>query len=219
MATKVQPFRAERLPAAEAVRIDQLDGHARDAMSEARAMIEVARRETSKLREMAEAEKARRKAVMVATADKALADFLDGKRVERDARASAALLSDAASVRQDFDALIPWLTDFLRTAVGRLVGEIGEEEVFSRLVVQGVADLKRSRGIALVVHPDTLARVEAARVQFPDRFSAVERVTPDGSQPRDRLLLEGDGGFVDLSLDVGVDALCAELTRQAGGPA
>ena len=210
-----RPFAATRLTAAEAtaqmqksVEIDQEVGA---TISEAKALIETARQEARRVQELSEAKSRERDTALQGIANAAVDRYLDTKRVEAAATAAARLIRDAGEIREEFDSMIPWLTEFLEVAITRLIGQLDDEDVLSRLVAEGVSSLKDARQVTVLVHPADLAHLQATRTSYPVRFSGVADIRGDARLQPGAVSLEGAGGSVDASLVTQVEALCAAL--------
>lgn len=208
-------FCATRLSATEAAsriaetgRIEQEVGA---TISEAKALIETARAEARRVQELTDAGNKARDTTLQSIADKALDRYLDAKRIEAAAKAAARLIRDAGEIREEFDALVPWLTEFLADAVQRLVGELDDHDLLSRLVAEGVASMKDARQLTVLVHPSGLRHLQNARAAHPLRFAGVADIRADARLKPGAVSLEGEGGTVDASLVTQLDALCDAL--------
>ena len=212
------PIAAIRLSAAQAETEMQKANHFQNevgaTITEAKALIETARQEAQRVQQLADVENQKRDTALQCIADDALDQYLDTKRVEAAALAAARLIHDAGAIRDEFDAMTPWLTEFLSDAVTRLVGQLGDDDILSRLVVEGVASLKDARQVTVLVHPGDLAQMQAARDAFPRRFDGVADIRSDERLKSGAVTLEGQGGMVDASLITQVDALCSALEAQ-----
>lgn len=209
------PLVAVRIDAAEAERriaaSRALGRHADAAIDEARAIVETARREARSVAAMARAHEVERGKALHAIAEDTVDRYLDTKKVEAAAEAAARLLRDAGRIRAEFDALTPWLTDFLRDAVTRLVGTLDDDELLSRLVAEGLASQKDARQVVIRVAPKDIERLEAARSVHPLRFAGVAEIRADGCLKPGAVLLEGPGGVLEAGLETQLDILCREL--------
>ncbi len=210
-----QQLTASRLKAADAARqieaAGRLEKEVGATISEAKDLIETARREARRVQELARAETEQRDTALRGIAAETVDRYLDTKRIEAAAVAAARLIHDAGSIRAEFDALTPWLTEFLRNAIEGLVGTLGDTEVLSRLVGEGVATLKDARRVTVLVHPGDLAQLQAAREAYPLRFSGVSELRTDARLQPGAVSLESDGGVIDASLTTQIDILCREL--------
>jgi flagellar biosynthesis/type III secretory pathway protein FliH len=209
------PLTARRLSSGQAAaqigRSDRLAREASETILEARELVEAARAETQRMRALADSQAAGQESALRSVAAETVDRYLDAKRIEAAALAAAQLIHDAGAIRQEFDALAPWLSAFLREAIERLLGELDDEEVIARLVAQGVASLKSAREVTVLMHPGDLRKLEAARLAHPLRFTGVSAIRADARLRPGAVTLQGDGGTVDASLMTQVDILCREI--------
>lgn len=206
---------AHRLSAADAATeveaVTRMSDTAGATITEARVLMEAVQREAERVRRMADAEQERRDTALTAIASQTVDRYLDTKRIEAAAIAGARLIREASAVRREFESMTPWLSEFLRAAIERMVGRMDDEDLLSRLVAEGVASMQHSREVVVRGGPVAIERIAAARKAHPDRFAAVASLRVDASLPADAIVVEGEGGVVDASLSTQVDLLCREI--------
>jgi flagellar biosynthesis/type III secretory pathway protein FliH len=213
------PLTARRIAASDAAElVDRSKVMAREVgatFREAKELVETARAETRRIRQIAESQAAARDSAFRMIATETVDRYLDKQRIEAAAIAAARLIRDAGAIRKEFDALTPWLCTFLREAVERLLGEINDDQLIARLVAQGAASFKSARDVVVLVHPSDLGKLQAAQVAHPLLFTGVTGIRADTRLRPGAVTLEGEGGSVDASLMTQVDILCREIEGAA----
>lgn len=185
--------------------------------SEAEKYIAQAKAEAENLREIVAAEENRLGARLQTISDAELKQFIDVEAIERSAEAFAAILTEAARIRTDFEALEPWLSGLVETALRKIIGTFDDADLVSRIVREGMAEMDPRDTITIRVHPGSLPATTEAMARFTDRFAAVGDVGADAGLAPGQIFLEGRGGFVDVSIETQLSALISGLQAEVSG--
>jgi flagellar biosynthesis/type III secretory pathway protein FliH len=212
-----QVLRATYMPAAE---FEAVFGEENSVQSEARRLIDEAQKVAADLCRAVEREHAAIDQRLSEISKSELEAFLDKERIAYEAEAFAALLDASAQVKRGFDALQPWLSKLVETAVTRIIGSFDDDELIARLVAEGIREIDPGQHVALRVAPDCLGRVTAAKQALPQRFAAVASITADPALGPGEMLLDSAGGFVEITLRAQIDAVmsCVTAKSEAGKP-
>jgi flagellar biosynthesis/type III secretory pathway protein FliH len=152
--------------------------------------------------------------------DAAFRDSLDHENAKRRAKAFADVLDQAAQMRVAFDAVTPWLTDLVQTCLHKMIGTMDQGDVIAGIVTAALGDLKTRNGLALRVSAADVDAVQGVLAKFPARFAAISAVFPDATLAVGTIMLEGQGGFVDIGIAAQLGVLAshiATLIPAAGG--
>ncbi|MFQ6550983.1 FliH/SctL family protein [Aestuariibius insulae] len=207
-------FHAVRLSKEEVDQIYAANSTVTAAKSEADRIIADAKAKAQDVLRRAEATRKEQSELIRSISDDQLKKFMDQEAITRSAQAFAAALEQAADLRREFEALTPWLENFVESSVRRIIGTLSDAEVIARIVRQGVGDLQSDGGLALRIHPDDSDVTRAAMDEFPNHFEAIKEVCFDGSIAQGSLILNGGGGSVKIDLETQLSALTRWIKEQ-----
>lgn len=209
-----QAIPAGRIPKAD---LDATYTHFTAAQSRARDIIAEAERQAAEALSHAEKEEQRRKEASEANNKTALRELMKSKEIDAQINAIVNLSLQSKQIKDEFDALKPWLVDFVIAAVGKVLGSLPRDEVIAGLVAEAVAMSPLNEGLRLKVNPGEKADIKDAMTAFPKAFVGVTDVVGDASMKLNTILLEGMGGFMDISQQAQLSELRKHLEDQFAG--
>jgi len=162
----------------------------------------------------AESEEQRRKEIFETNNKTALRELISAKEVDAQIDAIVSLSLQSKRLKDEFEALKPWLVDFVIAAVKKVLGSLPKDELISGLVAEAVAMSPLNNDLRLKVHPDDKAAIKDAMAAHPKAFVGIADVLGDASLQPDTVLLEGVGGFMDISQHAQLSELRHHLENQ-----
>lgn len=144
---------AQRLPrsAVELLERDQVERRA--ARKEAQRIIHDAQQKARAIKQAALEEWDQHDKRMRSIASDQLDTFIDHSRLESSAAAVLSLADASRMVRDDFEEMSPWLVDLVRVLLTNVLGELGPEEKWTRLITQGLEAMESRWDLVLHCHP------------------------------------------------------------------
>lgn len=182
-------------------------------VSKATELISEAKGQAERLRLLISNEDTRLNKKIQTMSDEQLRKFIDVKMVEQSAEAMVDVMQTASQIKRKFEDLEPWLISFVDTAVRKIIGSFEADDLVSRLVREGMAEMDTRHTIFLRVHPEIYDDAVKAMETYPEHFNGIRKVTSDSGLRADQLFLEGSGGLVDVSLKTQLSVLLHELKQ------
>ncbi|TLP55328.1 hypothetical protein FEE96_22915 [Parasedimentitalea maritima] len=123
------------------------------------------------------------------------------------ADAFAELLSVSADIRSEFEAMTPWLIDLVGTCLRRLIGELDDAELISRMVHEALKVTSTTYEQALTVHPDQESRILTVMSTFPERFGGVTSIETCPDMKPNTIRIGCETSVVDVALEAQLETL------------
>lgn len=129
------------------------------------------------------------------------------------AREITGIMREASDMRTQFDTLTPWLSSLVETCIRKMVGSLDHDTLLTKIIAQGIAELKADHTLTMRVSGTDHASVQAMAEQNPGIFSSVTAIFPDSSVTPGEIIVEGAGGLITLGFDSTRAALleCLEI--------
>lgn len=132
---------------------------------------------------------------------------------DQQAEAFAEMLSVSADIKAEFESMTPWLIDLLATCLQRLVGELEDAELTSRLIHEALKATGAKYGQALLVHPDEKARLLSTMSTYPNRFEGVTSLETCAEIEPGTIQIACDTSLCNVSLAAQFEALISVIKR------
>lgn len=174
-----------------------------EAEEKARSMIA----EATSLRDQAKSE-------LRDLADRAIDEVIDEDRLYQHARICALLFKQVSDLRNENEKLIPWLCELVETVVRKIIGEIEEPELITRLVREGLQRMPGCNDIVLTVHSSKRELLEEAQKAFPRLDMSIKSIEFDDAMNPELLSLRCKSGSIDFSVNTQI-ARVLELIRDS----
>jgi flagellar biosynthesis/type III secretory pathway protein FliH len=141
--------------------------------------------------------------------------FLDTGMIARRAVEAVDVLDQAARIGAEFDAVVPWLTDLVATCLRKIIGQLDPGDVLAATLGEAVSEMKAKSALGMRVASADHAAIKALVAAHPERFAAVESISPDADLPKGTIYLEGKGGYANIGTETQIAALRPHLERLA----
>ncbi len=138
------------------------------------------------------------------------ANTLRQKQAEANAEAAVRIIDEVGRIRAEFEALTPWLTELVGTAMRRIAADLAPSDLIATIVAAAVAERAEQDRLMLRIATEDQTAMAALLAEHPERFAAISKLQPDAKLAPGAMILEGQGGFTDIGVEAQIDAV---LTR------
>jgi len=146
-------------------------------------------------------------------ADDQLERFIDGQAIEKAADSLREMLEATGTIRAEFDAFTPWLTDFVEASVLRITGALPPQTLWAGLIEQSLSDIRDRWNLVLLCHPTLVVHLKTAVSATPALREVIRDVHPDRTLGLEDCLIQSGQGITDISLSTQLGALVKALEK------
>lgn len=150
-------------------------------------------------------------------ADEQLLRFVDTNAIDEAARAVQRTLSEAHRIAADFDAVTPWMTEFVKAALFRITGEMPREELWTAVIQQALSDVRERWDLKLRCHPTRVNLFTGIIKNSKDLSETISLVQPDRDLDVDDCLLVSANGVLDISISTQIVTLLLAIEHEYDG--
>lgn len=211
MAFTPNAFPAVRISKAD---LDETHTHIKAAQLRARDIIDEAERTAAEVLSHSEKEQNRRTEEFEVNKKSSLREFMKSKEIDNQIDAIVTLSLQAKQIKDEFDSLKPWLIDFVIATTRKILGSLPKDDVIAGLVSEAVTMCPLNDGLKLKVNQSEKVSINDAMIAFPNAFAGITDVIYDATMQPDTILLEGIGGFMDISQNAQLSVLRSHLENQ-----
>lgn len=184
------------------------------ARRQAERITEEAERRAGLIERAAVENDAARKAAFETRGRDELKRVIEAEALTKTADGFLRVAREADRIRDEFEALTPWLLDLVERSVRRIIGELDDRDLAARVVAEAVSELDEQTALAIRVRAADREALRDAMVQHPDRFVGVDRIRTDNTLKKGVVVIEGRGGLIDVSIESQLAALTDHLRRE-----
>lgn len=197
--------------------LNALIGTPTSLKEEADRIIKRAEQAAAKARQIAEAEREKLDSYLKNISDDELKKFIDVESAKSATASFIASLDAIAQMKRDFDEMLPWLVALVETSLRRLIGELTDDELFSRIVAQALIEIDPGRQSSLRAGVSAFPKIRQAQRQYPERFNGIARIDRDASIGAEELYLECKVGCADIGINAQIASILSALSEVPKG--
>ncbi|MEM9852814.1 MAG: hypothetical protein AAF841_00030 [Pseudomonadota bacterium] len=190
----------------------------RVAKSEAERITEAAQAEAARIVADAQARADELDAEMRRIADQELGRFVETHAIDEAARAVQQVLETSSAMKSDFDALGPWFSDFVETALERITGELPKRKLWAGIIREGLKDSRERWSLTLRCHPKLVDLMNEVLEEDDKLAEAIVAVEGDRDLPREACYLVSKKGVLDISVKTQVKTLVRAIEYMTETP-
>lgn len=205
-----EPIRATRLTAQDLVKRQTKSAAIR---SQAGLLMENAKLRANEIIQNAEKQRTERESDLKDLSKEELRKFIDEDSLKQHTDGFIKLLREIRTIRDEHDAMVPWLTDLVSISVERILGDIDRPELIARVVQRGVAELGQKYTVTVHAAAAMIPHLKSAQQLFPDLFETVDRFIADKTVPMDSVILACQAGSVEMSISSQLSAILENLSQ------